>query len=204
MFYEYKAIFNIINDDEILESNNLSIYEKNYLAFVFFINGITPNALPTYKNTKLSDESKIEILSRVRELLYKYRAAKNITYLMDYDNKDISFADGHRPILIPYIKYIYLIVEYIISCKMSENQRISYIKYLTAEMNDHEIGLIYAYKYYREYLHNESNMQQQSLQIDEEPFMNLFNYIFKDLPEDIGFKFRFNDKDFFNRTKIDM
>lgn len=101
MFYEYKAIFFIINEDEEIKSLNLSSQDKNYLTFVFFLNGITPNALPTYKNSSLSDEIKLKILSRVREKLYESRFQKQITYLMDYEDKNIPFADGHRPILIP-------------------------------------------------------------------------------------------------------
>lgn len=207
MFYEYKAIFYIISEDEEIKALNLNIYDKNYLAFVFFLNGITPNALPTYLNSCLSEELRIKILLKVREHLYNNRSHKKITYLMDYDEKNIMFADGHRPVFIPYMKYVYLIVEYVISSEMSDKKRKNYIKYLTSEMSDHEIGLLYAYKSYQESLLKESG-KLQSLgykAVDkQEEFNNLLSCIFNNLPDDIGFKFRFDDKDFFNRVKIDI
>ena len=39
MFYEYKAIFNLINDYIATTTLKMSIEDKNYLAFVFFMNG---------------------------------------------------------------------------------------------------------------------------------------------------------------------
>ena len=196
MFYEYKAIFNIIN--EYISSCNLemSIEDKNYLSFVFFLNGLTPNALPTYKNYSLDDESKIKLLTSIRELLYIKRDNRNITYLLDYKERNIIFADGHRPIIIPYIKYVNLIIDFIINQTSDNDSRKKYIRFLSSEMTHHEIGLIYAFNSYIKKV-EENNDYRNYLESG-------YKFIYQDLPIDIGFKFKFDNKDFFNRKKINI
>lgn len=195
MFYEYKAIFNLINDYIATTTFEMSIEDKNYLAFVFFMNGLTPNALPTYNNVLLDEKTKIKLLESIRELLYKSRENGKIIYLLDYSEKNITFADGHRPILTPYTKYVKLIIDFIVTQTSDDKTKEKYLRFLSSEMTDHEIGLLYAYNAYIQKIDN--NIFKKEIE-------EAYKLIYKDLPVDIGYKFKFDDKDFFNRQKINL
>lgn len=198
MFYEYKAIFNLINDyiaDTELEMN---INDKNYLAFVFFLNGLTPNALPTYNNPSLDNESKVQLLTAIRDLLYNSRKQKSIIYLLDYNEKNITFADGHRHIIIPYTKYINLIIDFIVTQAPNNATRRKYLRFLSSEMTEHEIGLLYAFNAYM------ANIEEGNKGANSSSLKDGYDFIYNDLPADMGYKFKYDNKEFFNRQKISI
>ena len=79
---------------------------------------------------------------------YPNEQETGVKYIMDYRHKNIKYFDGHRFRIIPYMKYVSLIVDYIISGKSTNNDS---IKYLISEQTDHEIALIYAYRGYKKF-----------------------------------------------------
>lgn len=198
MFYEYKAIFNLINDYISDSEFEMDVNDKNYLAFVFFLNGLTPNALPTYKNPSLDDDSKVQLLTAIRDLLYNSRKQKNIIYLLDYNEKNITFADGHRHIIIPYTKYINLIIDFIVTQAPNNETRMKYLRFLSSEMTDHEIGLLYAFNAYME------NIEVRNRWTNTKELKSGYDFIYNDLPLDMGYKFKYDNIDFLNRQKINI
>jgi len=198
MFYEYKAIFSLINEYIATTKLEMNIEDKNYLAFVFFLNGLTPNALPTYRNVSLDEDTKMELLRSIRELLYNNRSKKEIMYLLDYSEKNITFADGHRPIITPYTKYINLIIDFIVTQAPDDGIKKKYLRFLSSEMTDHEIGLLYAFNAYMR------RIETRNSDITTKEIEEGYRVIYNDLPIDMGYKFRFDDENFFNRQKINI
>ena len=187
MFYEYKAIFYIIENHE--KCREFDKYEKNHIVFAYFLNGLTPNALPVCKVNNKNEDEKAKLLSELRDLLYSYKIENGIRYLNDYKGINIKFADGHRPNLIPYIKYINLILNFLNEQELTEDSKNSYLHFLASEMSEHEIGLIYAYNSYIKPFGEDTETNK------------LFDFMYKELPKDISFKFKFDDQDFFNMRK---
>lgn len=196
MFYEYKAMFKIASDF-ISQKHYIDIWtvkDINDLTFAFFINGITRNALPTFNTDIMTPEDKESLLIAFRDHLFSIRddaKAQPIKYLNDYEGRSIKFFDGHRPRLVPYIKYINLILDWIIKHSKTANERKEYLSYLIAEMTDHEIGLLYCslntpnYSLYiKPYL---KTVDQESL---------LLKGIFDSIPSTISFKFYYDKEDF--------
>lgn len=209
MFYEYKAIFNLLYEKRktILHNNTDSIKTNeeieilNYIAFTCFINGVNSSGIEIPINNNLANEAKIEIDEKhIRELLLELQEKgekatqenpeEGIKYLMDYRNKNIKYFDGHRPRFIPYIKYIMLIAGFIASNKSSQNNAINL---LISEQTDHEIGLIYAYNGYCNYI--AENIQQHKHCELFKTYKYLFDQMYDSLPKHLKHKFIYNSSD---------
>lgn len=197
MFYEYKALFNIIRNNvhiskEICSNDNSTI---NYIAFTYFINGVSANKIETSIDDKIITP-KGKML--VRNLLLSYQRDSEradyaneepgVEYLRDYSNNKIKYFDGHRLRFVPYIKYVSLVVEFIASgkCFGTEN-----IKFLSKEQTDHEIGLIYAYHGYLKYKASLGNGQQNNEENNEQ-IKKLWDIVFEDIPEHMRYKFKYD------------
>lgn len=196
MFYEYKAIFNIIkNSGDILEQINKQDNETiNYIAFTYFINGVSANKIDTTIEEAIITKEGKEILKgkllsyqRESEAYDDQHNEDGVEYLKDYRHNKIKYFDGHRLRFIPYIKYVSLIVSFISDTKCTN---VNDIKYLTNEQTDHEIGLIYAYNGYLKYKQHIDHHQ---------PNHDLWGLMYEDIPEHMRYKFKYNgdnQKDF--------
>lgn len=202
MFYEYKAIYNIIKTtDAILKEIRIEPDEDivNYIAFTYFLNGVSPNMVETtISDSIFSLEGKI----RLRDLLLDHQSKSlnssdkqlevGVVYLKDYSNLKIKYFDGHRFRFMPYIKYVTLIVEFMAAGKCVSDD---YIKFLSREQTEHEIGLIYAYNGYVKYEQrfNSSRRKDQSDNSDNHKSTDrLWPLIYDDIPQYIRYKFMFN------------
>lgn len=190
MFYEYKALYRII---QIYVRENISQewdYERlNNLAFTFFINGISRDILLSLSDPDITRDQQIKI----QDMLFCYQTASElhgsngktdngVTYLTDYMTKHIKYFDGHRFRLIPYFKYVFMIIDYIMNLTdLTEKQKVEKLKYFLCEMSEHEIGLIYAYTHYSS--------------IDEKytPYLDI---LFSELPQNMAHKFLFDSDNF--------
>lgn len=198
MFYEYKAIYHIIKNSVAVTNNIQGTPDNNtinYLAFSYFINGVTANKIDTsIKKHIITNYGQTLICNELLDLQEKsenkhwIKIEDSPNYLRDYSQKQIKFFDGHRPRFIPYIKYIDLIVDFI-SKDPNKNQNET-IKFLTAEQTDHEIGLIYAYNKYKEY---HSNINDDKDSHNKE---NLWKKIYENITPHMAHKFKFDDKNF--------
>ncbi len=196
MFYEYKAIFNIIkNSNDILaEIANKDNETINYIAFTYFINGVSANKIDTtIDEAIITKKGKTKLRNRLLSYQRKSEAyddqhnESGVEYLKDYRYNNIKYFDGHRPRFIPYIKYVSLIVSFISDTKCTN---VNDIKYLTNEQTDHEIGLIYAYNGYLKYKQHIDHHQ---------PNHDLWGLMYEDIPEHMRYKFKYNgdnQKDF--------
>ena len=211
MFYEYKAIFYIILKDkdilnEILKNdkNQVDIETINYIAFTYFINGVSANKIDTTIEENIISPKGKELISK--KLLQKQNYSidnqektldETPNYLKDYSCQQIKYFDGHRPRFVPYIKYITLILEFIAT--KSPHKKDNYIKFLFKEQTDHEIGLIYAYNGYCKYreLHtitgnlNDKNQLSNNNNIDD-----IWENMYDDITKHMEYKFKYNMNDF--------
>lgn len=154
MFYEYKAIYNLLSKDEYL-TDNMKGEKLNMIAFSIFINGVSDNFGSDIQIVQLNRKERKQIYA-LCDKLKEYRENSErgndggVTYIMDYKGKKIKYFDGHRMRLIPYIKCLFVIFDYIRSHKTDFIGGVDYPnKLLFSEMSDHEIGLIYSYYKYR-------------------------------------------------------
>ena len=196
MFYEYKAMFKIATDF-LGKKQMLDIWTEkdiNDLTYAFFINGITRNTLPAFSTCLLNPEEQKALLTEFRDYLFMIRDDMSyhpIKYLNDYEGRGIKFFDGHRPRLVPYVKYINLLLEWIVGhCKTAEERK-EYLSYLIAEMSDHEIGLLYSSVNTPNY---SSYIKPNSKTSDKESM--LYKGIFASVPDSISFKFYYDKKAF--------
>lgn len=192
MFYEYKAIFNIIKNSEhilaeIAKKNDGTIDDEiiNYIAFTYFINGVSANKIDTTIDETVITKKGKKLLSK-KLLLYQKKSVtyddkhkeRGVEYLKDYRQNNIKYFDGHRPRFIPYIKYVSLIVSFISDAKRTDAND---MQYLINEQTDHEIGLIYAYNGYLKY-------KQHIEQLNND----LWESMYKGIPEHMRHKFKYN------------
>lgn len=197
MFYEYKAMYLKIKNylEEKISGVVWEAERLNHIVFTYFINGVSKDILPTFDDEKINDEHKLAIVDMfldLQEASENYKEGLNneetIKYMSDYKHRKIKYFDGHRPRLIPYFKYIFMIFEYLKATEKEQYEvKIPPIEYLLSEMTDHEIGLIYAYCKYL--------MFKGSYDKSKE---TLFNRMYKALPAHMAYKFKFDDKDFLN------
>lgn len=202
MWFEYKAIYNIIVSSpdimkEIKDSENLD--RLNFIAFTYFLNGISANYFETIDNKEIISPEGDKMIWKA--LLEKQQASENynpnapenneqgVKYIMDYKHKHIKYFDGHRLRLIPYIKYLTLILDFIKS-----ESRINDIKYLVSEQTDHEIGLIYSYNGFRKY----SNKLKNENYDDSKDV--LYHKMYESLPSYMARRFKFNSGAFISKT----
>lgn len=173
MFYEYKAIYNIIKKNQAIYSQiNFNAEEANgasedstlnYIAFTYFINGVTVDKIETSISDAIFPVSaKVILRDTLLRLQDKSERAQvggwheGPSYLKDYSNRRIKYFDGHRLRFVPYIKYISLILEFI-EGNVDVEKRKSALQFLSKEQTDHELGLIYAHEGYLRYPQNNSN-----------------------------------------------
>lgn len=153
MFYEYKAIYNLLINNSVLE-NNSDFNRINKVAFSLFLNGVSDNLGSDIEICKLSNGEKKRI-TKLCEKLMQFRKDSEqgndsgVTYIMDYKGKRIKYFDGHRMRLIPYFKYLTGIFDYIRDNEKYSCNRDAALKQLFSEMSDHEFGLIYSFLRFR-------------------------------------------------------
>lgn len=150
MFYEYKAIYNLLLEQEIIvpkKDRNL-----NELAFTLFLDGVSRNFKPVLQSEIADKEKLTDIWSDLLDLqeasennTAENRSDKGVVYLADYRGRNIKYFDGHRPRLIPYFKYLFLIFDYLIDENLPLEAGMRKLSYLSSQMSEHEIGLLYAY-----------------------------------------------------------
>ncbi len=198
MFYEYKALFYLLKNKIIKNSETAIpdlIHFVNENAFNLFINGVSENFSLTclskeYSNILDAESIKKELLNYQKSSLYHgidKTIDAGVVYLSDYKGNHIKYFDGHRVRLIPYFNFIFLILEFIATNKEAQQASFDALKYLITELSEHEIGLIYAYSKHK--LYKESS--KSNLKLD-----NLLNRIFESLPIDTSDKFKFDKKGF--------
>lgn len=203
MFYEYKAIYNIIKENKAIHSQITFKDEQtlNYIAFTYFINGVTVDKI----ETSIPDEifpvsAKVILRDTLLRLQAKSERAQvggwheGPSYLKDYSNRRIKYFDGHRLRFVPYIKYISLILEFIRE-NVDVKKREKTLKFLSKEQTDHELGLIYAHEGYLRYLQNNSNEKDllQSLYKDKE---DLWQSLYKDIDKSIANRIKYDSGEF--------
>lgn len=164
MFYEYKAVYNLLLQQGIASSD--SPRELNAIAFTLFLDGVSSQFEPV---VPVGTANKAKLTALWRKLLdlqeasetntAKNRSDKGVVYLADYRGRNIKYFDGHRPRLIPYFKYLFLIFDYLIDENLPLEAGMRKLSYLSSQMSEHEIGLLYAYMHcygtkasYRPYL----------------------------------------------------
>lgn len=212
MFYEYKAIYYIIKYKdyiykELLKSDNETI---NYLAFTYFINGVTPNMIETSIIDGVITKKGKELIRD--ELIKLQQKSENNTwtdiketpyYLRDYSYKKIKYFDGHRPRFVPYIKYIRLILDFIKApTKTTKTNDYNYINFLIKEQTDHEIGLIYAYNRYIKYISDKDPLKklwEDNNISHNDPLEKLWGDMYNDISHHMEHRFKFDNADFLSK-----
>lgn len=150
MFYEYKAIYNLLLEQEIIApKNDLNL---NELAFTLFLDGVSRNFKPVLP-FEIADTKKLtamwSYLLDLQEASENNTAEnpsdKGVVYLADYRGRNIQYFHGHRPRLIPYFHYLFLIFDYLIDEEIPFEKKMKKLRFLSSQMSEHEIGLLYAY-----------------------------------------------------------
>lgn len=155
MFYEYKAIYNLILKRGLIKNNHPEIVNK--VAFCIFINGVSYGFKPDIDPKLIDDSSLNSFVDNLLELQAQSEAHgengtvdSGVTYIMDYRRRHIKYFDGHRVRLIHYFNYILLILNHISESEKDKDKRdMDMMMYLCGELSEHELGLLYAYVYYR-------------------------------------------------------
>lgn len=184
MFYEYKAIYNIILERGII-TDPTDYQRMNQLAFSIFINGVSYDFPPSSSDQRITKDQLTELseaLLRLQEQSGLDAQDPGVKYIRDYKGRHIKYFDGHRLRLIHYFKYIFIIIDHVIRLEdKTEAEKFDVLKYLPSEMSEHEIGLLYAYTHY--------------VNLDEKygPYLNK---IFNELPVEQAYKFKFDNDSF--------
>ncbi len=199
MFYEYKALYNIFKK-RIRKPEEISQQEfdskLNRSVFDLFINGVSEKFSLTgfgeFFDDDTSEQLKRELLT-LQQNSEQNSAEKKIdggvVYIMDYKGRNIKYFDGHRLRLIPYFKFVYLLIEFISKNQSANQQSFDAIKYLTAELSEHEIGLLYAFDH--------SNIAQELASGHTDSEMKyIIERIYESLPSRTANKFKFDKQGF--------
>lgn len=187
MFYEYKAMLFMLKDEDLLKGYDNQF--KHEMIFSMFLDGVSR----TKKTDDATQEKKRLLNERLLELQYKSESHNGTTiidqgvnYIKDYQSKNVKYFDGHRLRLIPYFNYILLILEFI-----EKNQKhlhadgFNALPFLSAEMTEHEIGLLYTYT------------RLAGINIESEEIWTLINGIVDTLPKSNADRFKYDNKGFF-------
>lgn len=203
MFYEYKAIYNLINSNpDILKEipNSSDPNCLNYLVFRYFINGVTATNLRAAIGDGIISDLGNQLIQD--ELMKRQQSSENydpekdkpevdgVPYIMDYRHKHIKYFDGHRLRLIPYVKYVSLILDFLES-EGGEQE----IKFLISEQTDHEIALLYAYNAYKKYGHE---LSKETTEFMSKKVASLYDKMYEALPEHMAHKFKYDSGSFFS------
>ena len=148
MFYEYKAIYNIVHKGNYLKAVTNSEErkkEERNLSFSIFINGVSEDS--TYRlNKEVADICKPQVLLLNKELLQiqkEIMTGKRVEYpkyLRDYEGQRIKLFDGHRLRLISYFRMSCMVLQYINTT--DENKRKFYINVCLSHFSEHQLGLL--------------------------------------------------------------
>lgn len=148
MFYEYKAIYNIVHKGDYLKAVTNSEErkkEERNLSFSIFINGVSEDS--TYRlNKEVTDICKPKVLLLNKELLQiqkEIMTGKRVEYpkyLRDYEGQKIKLFDGHRLRLISYFRMSCMVLQYINTT--DENKRNFYINVCLSHFSEHQLGLL--------------------------------------------------------------
>lgn len=148
MFYEYKAIYNIVHKGDYLKAVTNSEErkkEERNLSFSIFINGVSEDS--TYRlNKEVADICKPQVLLLNKELLQiqkEIMTGKRVEYpkyLRDYEGQRIKLFDGHRLRLISYFRMSCMVLQYINTT--DENKRKFYINVCLSHFSEHQLGLL--------------------------------------------------------------
>lgn len=149
MFYEYKAIFNLVKRNSCLRY--LDVYKQNKISFSIFLNGVSLEFGSKISACTLNEEE-IKAVNCICEQLLKFQLesegdneSTGVTYMTDYKGRKIKYFDGHRMRLIPYFKYLITIFDYLNDNKAILPNYDLFFKQLISEMSEHEIGLLYSF-----------------------------------------------------------
>lgn len=187
MFYEYKALYNIIKERHLIPTNDPELI--NQVAFCFFLNGVSVGFKPDLRPIHINDEILTKLVDHLLDLQNKSELHGNdgivdsgIRYIMDYRRRHIKYFDGHRIRIIHYFNYILLIFNHIYEKeKDKDTLDMDMNMYFYGELTEHELGLLYAYLAYR----NDK---------DDEKYKSYVERIL--LNSDISYKLKFDSKDF--------
>ncbi len=149
MFYEYKAIFRLVHSDSCLGKMDLD--RQNKVSFSIFMNGVSLSFGSRITICKLDDKEEASVNRLCEKLLSWQKKSEEgkekmgVKYIRDYKGRGIKYFDGHRMRLVPYFKYLITIFDYLEGSENRLNNKDNFIRHLSSEMSDHEIGLIYSY-----------------------------------------------------------
>lgn len=148
MFYEYKAIYNIVHKGNYLRAVTDSKErrrEEHNLCYAIFINGVSEDS--TYRlNKEVAEICKSDVLSLNKELLQIQKEIlsgermKYPQYLRDYEGQRIKMFDGHRLRLISYFRMSCMVLQYIYT--RDECKRDFYINVFLSHFSEHQLGLL--------------------------------------------------------------
>ncbi|MBO5456486.1 MAG: hypothetical protein J6A20_08220 [Muribaculaceae bacterium] len=182
MFYEYKAIYNMVVRKGILKDNDPA--SINSFSFKIFIDGVSPGFIPEFNESIIN---KANLNSFIEHLLDKQSQSENngingisdsgVRYIMDYRGKRIKYFDGHRLRLVHYFNYMLLILKYITENEIEDDgKELNMMDYLRGELTEHEMGLFYAYiKCYEDKCSNESIRRVERL-LDTSLIVNKYKF----------------------------
>lgn len=192
MFYEYKAIYNLLLKQEIIAPKNDR--NLNELAFTLFLDGVSRNFKPVLQS-EIADKDKLtDIWSDLLDLqeasennTAENPSDKGVVYLADYRGRNIQYFHGHRPRLIPYFHYLFLIFDYLIDEEIPFEKKMKKLRFLSSQMSEHEIGLLYAYT---------------SCNVVNETYRPYLDAIYETLPSSNADRFRFDSGKFIKQPVI--
>lgn len=148
MFYEYKAIYNIVHKGDYLkavtDSWERSKQEHN-LSYSIFINGVSEDS--TYRlNKEVAEVCKqgIQFLNKkllqIQKEILNGERVKYPQYLGDYEGQRIKMFDGHRLRLISYFRMSCMVLQYINT--IDESKRDFYVNVCLSHFSEHQLGLL--------------------------------------------------------------
>lgn len=154
MFYEYKALYAMIKESNIISNNDPNAINK--LAFTIFFDGVSKDfdIRITDKDISLDELSTFhDRLLALQEMSEKHNHGNiidsGVKYIRDYKEQNIKYFDGHRLRLTHYFKFIIVMIDHINKLETEIiSSSLDPINYLYASLSEHEIGLLYAYVNY--------------------------------------------------------
>lgn len=148
MFYEYKAIYDIVHKGKYLRAVTDLKERRNEefnLCYSIFINGVSKDS--TYRlNKEVAEACKPDVLLLNRKLLNIQKEILNgerkryPKYLRDYERQRIKMFDGHRLRLISYFRMSCMVLQYINT--VDECKRDFYINVCLSHFSEHQLGLL--------------------------------------------------------------
>jgi hypothetical protein len=138
MIREFREIFNIIIKVCNESKSKLSIEEKLNLSYIAFYYGVGPNSTRIL-NDSLSSFDK-NIIDKIIPILENKDIAKEI---MERRGFEFTPFEGHQSRLGHYFRHLYSTVKYVDNRDMSEPEKYTYLKFLRAQLSNHEQALLF-------------------------------------------------------------